>query len=37
MTAIIQKPAPSFKKTAVIDGVFEEVSLEQYKGKWVLL
>ncbi|MCX2185823.1 peroxiredoxin, partial [Streptomyces sp. SKN60] len=34
---LIQKPAPSFKKTAVVDGVFEEISLEQYKGKWVLL
>merc|ERR1712080_609244 len=22
---------------AVVDGVFEEISLEQYKGKWVLL
>lgn len=33
----IGKPAPQFKKTAVVDGVFEEVSLEQYKGKWVLL
>lgn len=37
MSAQIQKPAPSFKKTAVVDGVFEEVSLDQYKGKWVLL
>ncbi|EDK44547.1 peroxiredoxin [Acetobacter pasteurianus] len=37
MAPVIQKPAPSFKKTAVVDGVFEEVSLEQYKGKWVLL
>ncbi|KAG7883853.1 hypothetical protein KL938_002438 [Ogataea parapolymorpha] len=37
MVAQIQKPAPTFKKTAVIDGVFEEVSLEQFKGKWVLL
>lgn len=37
MVAIIQKPAPLFKKTAVVDGVFEEVLLEQYKGKWVLL
>lgn len=37
MVATIQKPAPSFKKTAVVDGVFEEISLEQYKGKWVLL
>ena len=37
MVALIQKPAPTFKKTAVVDGVFEEISLEQYKGKWVLL
>lgn len=37
MVAQVQKPAPSFKKTAVVDGVFEDVSLEQYKGKWVLL
>lgn len=33
----IGKPAPTFTKTAVIDGVFEDVSLEQYKGKWVIL
>lgn len=37
MVALIQHPAPKFKKTAVVDGVFEEVSLDQYKGKWVLL
>lgn len=37
MVATIQKPAPAFTKTAVVDGVFEEISLEQYKGKWVLL
>lgn len=37
MVAQVQKPAPAFTKTAVVDGVFEEVSLEQYKGKWVLL
>lgn len=37
MSATIQKPAPSFKKTAVVNGVFKEVSLEQYRGKWVLL
>ncbi|ODQ81411.1 hypothetical protein BABINDRAFT_159709 [Babjeviella inositovora NRRL Y-12698] len=37
MAVQVQRPAPSFKKTAVIDGVFEEVSLEQYRGKWVLL
>lgn len=37
MVATVQKPAPTFTKTAVVDGVFEEISLEQYKGKWVLL
>ncbi|QPG74382.1 Peroxiredoxin TSA1-B [Brettanomyces nanus] len=37
MAPVIQKPAPTFKKTAVIDGTFEDVSLDQYKGKWVLL
>ncbi|GME79138.1 unnamed protein product [Ambrosiozyma monospora] len=37
MVATIQKQAPSFKKTAVVDGVFEEISLDQYRGKWVLL
>ncbi|KAK5779168.1 peroxiredoxin PWA37_004022 [Arxiozyma heterogenica] len=37
MVAQVQKPAPAFKKTAVVDGVFEEVSLEQYKGKYVVL
>ncbi|VEU22953.1 DEKNAAC104277 [Brettanomyces naardenensis] len=37
MVLAIQQAAPSFKKTAVIDGAFEEVSLDQYKGKWVIL
>ncbi|AMD21617.1 HFL239Wp [Eremothecium sinecaudum] len=37
MVAQVQKPAPAFTKTAVIDGVFDEVSLEKYKGKWVVL
>lgn len=37
MVAQVQKPAPAFKKTAVVDGIFEEVSLEQYKGKYVVL
>ncbi|CAR28091.1 hypothetical protein ZYGR_0N05810 [Zygosaccharomyces rouxii] len=37
MVALVQKPAPYFKKTAVVDGVFEEVSLDQYKGKYVVL
>lgn len=37
MVAQVQKPAPTFKKTAVIDGVFDEVSLDKYKGKYVVL
>lgn len=37
MVLQVGKPAPTFNKTAVIDGIFEEVSLDQYKGKWVVL
>lgn len=39
MVAQVQKPAPKFTKTAVVDGLFEEVSLDQYlsQGKWVIL
>ncbi|XP_017777793.1 PREDICTED: peroxiredoxin 1-like [Nicrophorus vespilloides] len=33
----IQKPAPVFKGTAVVDGQFKEISLDQYKGKYVIL
>ncbi|AET39183.1 peroxiredoxin Ecym_4104 [Eremothecium cymbalariae DBVPG len=37
MVAQVQKPAPKFTKTAVVDGVFEEVSLEKYAGQYVVL
>lgn len=37
MVATVRHQAPQFKKTAVVNGVFEEVSLDQYKGKWVIL
>ena len=37
MSAKIGKPAPAFKATAVIDGNFKEVSLQDYKGKYVVL
>lgn len=37
MVAQLLKPAPTFTKTAVVNGAFETVSLEQYKGKWVVL
>ncbi|EAY01083.1 thioredoxin peroxidase [Trichomonas vaginalis G3] len=35
---LVGKPAPAFKSTAVFpDTDFKEVSLEQYKGKWLVL
>ncbi|GAA5991258.1 hypothetical protein JCM10908_003225 [Rhodotorula pacifica] len=37
MVARVQQPAPAFEATAVVDGFFETVKLEQYKGKWVVL
>ena len=36
-TAFIGKPAPAFKKQAVVDGNFKEVALDDYKGKYVVL
>nr|CAI5857576.1 unnamed protein product [Callosobruchus analis] len=32
----LEKPAPVFKGTAVIDGMFKEISLNDYKGKYVV-
>ncbi|GAA5840533.1 hypothetical protein JCM3766R1_000690 [Sporobolomyces carnicolor] len=37
MVARVQHPAPAFEATAVVDGFFETVKLEQYKGKWLVL
>ncbi|CCH61347.1 hypothetical protein TBLA_0E02930 [Henningerozyma blattae CBS 6284] len=37
MVAQVQKQAPAFTKTAVVDGIFEEVSLDQFQGKYVIL
>ncbi len=38
MGVLVQQPAPDFKATAVMaDGQFKEISLEDYKGKYVLL
>ncbi|TEB25003.1 Cys 2 peroxiredoxin [Coprinellus micaceus] len=37
MVALVQRPAPTFKADAVTAGLFEEISLEQYKGQWVVL
>lgn len=33
----IAKPAPEFKGTAVVNGEFKEISLKDYKGKYVIL
>jgi peroxiredoxin 3 len=33
----VQQPAPHFKGTAVVNGEFKEVSLADYKGKWLVL
>jgi alkyl hydroperoxide reductase subunit AhpC len=33
----ITKQAPNFKVTAVVDGAFKEVSLSDYKGKYLVL
>lgn len=37
MAAHVQQPAPEFKTEAVVDGAFKEVSLGDYKGKWLVL
>ncbi|XP_003701377.1 peroxiredoxin 2 isoform X2 [Megachile rotundata] len=33
----IQKPAPAFRGTAVVNGQFKDISLSDYKGKYVVL
>lgn len=37
LAASIQQPAPSFKGTAVVNGDFKEISLSDYKGKYLVL
>ncbi|XP_054002666.1 peroxiredoxin-like [Hylaeus anthracinus] len=34
---VVQKPAPDFSGTAVVDGDFKEIKLSDYKGKYVVL
>ncbi|XP_064079918.1 peroxiredoxin-2-like [Macrobrachium nipponense] len=34
--ALISKPAPSWEGTAVIDGQFKELKLEDYRGKYLV-
>ena len=37
MSVKIGKPAPDFKATAVVDGNFRDISLKEFKGKYVVL
>ncbi|KAK4046643.1 cTPxI [Microbotryomycetes sp. JL201] len=37
LSARVQQPAPAFEAKAVVDGIFDNVKLEQFKGKWVIL
>ncbi|KAJ7719442.1 thioredoxin-like protein [Mycena maculata] len=37
MVALVQRPAPGFKAPIVVGGVFEDISLSDYLGKWVVL
>lgn len=36
-TAIIRKQAPNFKGTAFWNGEFKQISLQDFKGQWVVL
>ncbi|KAF9234377.1 peroxiredoxin [Melanogaster broomeanus] len=37
MVARVQRPAPAFKATAVVEGMFKDISLSDYLGEWVIL
>ena len=37
MAVLVGKNAPDFKATAVVNGDFKQISLSDYKGKFVLL
>ncbi len=37
MSTVIGKTAPDFKMDAVLNGQFKSVSLQDYKGKWLVL
>lgn len=34
---VLQKPAPAFQGTAVVNGEFKDISLSDYKGKYLVL
>ena len=35
--SLVAKPAPSFKAQALVGKEFKEISLDDYKGKWLVL
>lgn len=37
MTAKVGKPAPDFEANAYVDGGFRNITLSEFKGKWVVL
>jgi peroxiredoxin (alkyl hydroperoxide reductase subunit C) len=34
MVAIVQRPAPAFKASAVVGSTFEDIDLASYLGQW---
>ena len=36
-TPVIQKPAPNFQGTAVVNGDFKDIKLSDFKGKYLVL
>jgi len=37
LAAQVQEPAPEFRATAVVNGGFKEISLSDYKGRYLVL
>ena len=37
MSRLVGNQAPNFSATALVDGDFQEVSLDSFKGKWKIL
>ncbi len=37
MLARVGHPAPDFEASALLDGVFKNLKLSDFKGKWVVL
>jgi peroxiredoxin (alkyl hydroperoxide reductase subunit C) len=37
MATLVGQKAPPFKLDAFVKGEFKQVSLEEYKGKWLVL